>query len=347
MSADTNASHTAFGWLFQTNAALVLMLRNIREAESIRVEGRFEDIEIRYADGTVDYAQAKARTTNNPGENSTARFNDAIRTLALNVQKENCRRALFVTNDIYPLGKKQSDIQFGSDTLLDFNELSPKQQGYILERFQQFTEKSTDINTDIDAIKKRFSIYVMWFYGEDEQTRTKQVKQAIEELFGEIDSRLDGRFTRRLYNSWSTQLHMNEATANLSLSINKAQFIWPLIVILIEAHEDDELFEDIDEETRQDILECYGQVIDEAADRFDLITKIQTDYETYKHMHRGSPKEMRRAFTHDFVASYRDLVGADAINTDEADYVTALIIKKVIAKKDMISKVREEVNLAD
>lgn len=347
MPTNTNASRTAFGWLFQTNAALVLMLRNIDEAESVRVEGKFEDIEIRYADGSVDYAQAKARTTNTPGDNSTIRFSDAIHTLAEDAQKADCRRAMFVTNDFYPLGKSHSDIQFESDTMLSFSELSPKQQDYVLAQFLQFADDNPDVAVDIDAIKNHFSVYVMWFYGEDERTRTRQVKQAIQEFFGRIDSRLDSRFIQRLYNSWSTQLRMNEATVNTDLTIEKSRFIWPLIIVLIEAHEDDEFFEDIDDEMRQDILECYGQVIDEATDRFDLITKIQTDYEAYRRTHRGTPKDMRKTFTHDHVAIYRDLVGADAISDEEACYVTALIIKKVITKKDMISKVREEVNLAD
>ena len=41
-----NASASAFGWDFQANAAILLMLENIQEAEMVRVEGKDEDIEI-------------------------------------------------------------------------------------------------------------------------------------------------------------------------------------------------------------------------------------------------------------------------------------------------------------
>ena len=41
-----NASASAFGWDFQVNAAILLMLENIEKAEKIRVEGKDEDIEI-------------------------------------------------------------------------------------------------------------------------------------------------------------------------------------------------------------------------------------------------------------------------------------------------------------
>lgn len=44
-TVNRNASASAFGWEFQTNAAIVLFIRNIEEARSLRVEGAHEDIE--------------------------------------------------------------------------------------------------------------------------------------------------------------------------------------------------------------------------------------------------------------------------------------------------------------
>ncbi len=55
-----NASPAAFGWDFQVNAAILLMLENIKEAKRVRVEGADEDIEIAFMDHTKVYAQAKA-----------------------------------------------------------------------------------------------------------------------------------------------------------------------------------------------------------------------------------------------------------------------------------------------
>ena len=37
--SDRNASSSAFGWDFQANSAMLLMLENIREAKRVRVEG--------------------------------------------------------------------------------------------------------------------------------------------------------------------------------------------------------------------------------------------------------------------------------------------------------------------
>ena len=44
--ANRNASASAFGWDFQANSAILLMLENIKDAKRVRVEGADEDIEI-------------------------------------------------------------------------------------------------------------------------------------------------------------------------------------------------------------------------------------------------------------------------------------------------------------
>jgi len=41
-----NASASNFGWHFQINAAIVLMLENIEFADAVRVEGATQDIEL-------------------------------------------------------------------------------------------------------------------------------------------------------------------------------------------------------------------------------------------------------------------------------------------------------------
>ena len=49
-----------FGFDFQRNAAIVLMLENIKELHSVRLEGNEEDIELTLENGQKILAQAKA-----------------------------------------------------------------------------------------------------------------------------------------------------------------------------------------------------------------------------------------------------------------------------------------------
>ena len=55
----TPATSVMFGFDFQTNAAIVLMIENMADLSTVRIEGA-EDIEIRLNDGTVVLAQAKS-----------------------------------------------------------------------------------------------------------------------------------------------------------------------------------------------------------------------------------------------------------------------------------------------
>lgn len=60
MLKNRRANATLFGFDFQRNAAIVLMLENIKELKSVRLEGNEEDIEISLNDGQKILAQAKA-----------------------------------------------------------------------------------------------------------------------------------------------------------------------------------------------------------------------------------------------------------------------------------------------
>ena len=56
----TNASSSAFGWDFQSNAAIMLMLKNIDKATKVKVEGQTEDIEITFTNGKMLMSQVKS-----------------------------------------------------------------------------------------------------------------------------------------------------------------------------------------------------------------------------------------------------------------------------------------------
>lgn len=46
MSKSRRANAVIFGFDFQVNAAIVLMLENIEDLKSLRLEGNYEDIEL-------------------------------------------------------------------------------------------------------------------------------------------------------------------------------------------------------------------------------------------------------------------------------------------------------------
>jgi len=54
------ANAVLFGFDFQVNAAIVLMIENIEDLKSLRLEGNFEDIELELDNNQYILAQAKA-----------------------------------------------------------------------------------------------------------------------------------------------------------------------------------------------------------------------------------------------------------------------------------------------
>ena len=60
MAKDRRADAVLFGFDFQVNAAIVLMLENITELRSLRLESENEDIDIELYSGDHILAQAKA-----------------------------------------------------------------------------------------------------------------------------------------------------------------------------------------------------------------------------------------------------------------------------------------------
>lgn len=59
MANNSNASPEIFGFDFQVNATIFLMLDNIKEVEAVRMEGASEDIELTMNNGKRIMAQAK------------------------------------------------------------------------------------------------------------------------------------------------------------------------------------------------------------------------------------------------------------------------------------------------
>ena len=60
MAGSRRADAVLFGFDFQVNAAIVLMLENILDLKSLRLEGESEDIELKLNDNEYILAQAKA-----------------------------------------------------------------------------------------------------------------------------------------------------------------------------------------------------------------------------------------------------------------------------------------------
>lgn len=81
MPKSTNATASAFGWEFQSSAAIMLMLKNIVEAFEVKVEGKNEDVEITFSNGKKLMAQVKAVEDPDDFKNVKRKLEKGLQTL--------------------------------------------------------------------------------------------------------------------------------------------------------------------------------------------------------------------------------------------------------------------------
>ena len=121
--SNRNASASAFGWDFQVNSAIVLVLENIKDAERVRVEGVHEDIEITLKSKLKVYAQVKSVVRPDDTKNVISKLSKTLE--ALNGDAKNGDGSLFtyVTNSANPFNNKRTLSYFVGRTHLNFDEL--------------------------------------------------------------------------------------------------------------------------------------------------------------------------------------------------------------------------------
>lgn len=337
-----NASAAAFGWEFQANAAIVLFIRNIEDADSVRVEGAREDIEIYLSNGQTIYSQAKAQMENDPGKNSTTRFKNALKTLAEDAAKDDCEQLIYVTNDDYPLGKDHDLSTFHGGAYLDFDELTTEMQVYI-------REKASTLGMTEDSLSK-LSILVIGFKGKDPETRHKAIRSRVQDLLDKLDLSRHGTINDGLLrDQWGLLFQENAGNSDTSISLSKEDFVWPIIVMLCKVGEGDSCFADYDDDLVQDILSEYSSTISYQSQKFEFVTKLTAAFESFASLNgTGRLTNTRRDFIDAHWKDYIEELGLDAVADKEVrELVARLILQKVLYRQRIIKIVKEGVNLAN
>lgn len=134
---DRNASPSAFGWDFQANAAILLMIENIKQAEKIRVEGADEDIEITLHNKEKIYAQVKAVERPENYTHVVDKLAAALETLNLAAKNGNGKLFTYITNSPNPFNNQKIMNYFTGNTHLDFDELPSQAQKRVLDLLKE------------------------------------------------------------------------------------------------------------------------------------------------------------------------------------------------------------------
>lgn len=343
-SLNRNASPSYFGWRFQIAAAIVLTLRYIRGVECILVEND-EDIELEMLDGGRVYAQAKAHfEANKPGEGSSQRLKDALKTLNDSFGSPACRELVYITNDSSPFGKRASDLSFGRNTLLGYSELGEKQQKAITRILDECSYDS--------RLTDKLSVCSIWYYGSDERTRCEEVDRCIRGFLDQLGLDAVSRPSEgRLRKDWELTLGFGASIDyrdKEAKKVRKSAFVWPVVVESCVGSSVSTECPDLDEDQLEELDSIYASAIGAQVDRFDVVSRVMTDYSEYAKASGESMRQMRSNFLDARWGDYVCLLGADAIDDDEVrEAFVRVVVSKVIKKRATIKRVKDAVNLLD
>lgn len=132
MANNSNASPEIFGFDFQVNATIFLMLDNIKEVEAVRMEGASEDIELTMNNGKRIMAQAKGIVKGSSDFSNVRRnLKKAIGTLSA-ADDKSVEQLILITNSKNPLKEDTSKgFFYGPPVEIGYNDLSDEAKKVI------------------------------------------------------------------------------------------------------------------------------------------------------------------------------------------------------------------------
>lgn len=324
-----NASASAFGWDFQANAALVLMLENIKNAKSVRVEGAIEDIEITLVDNKKIYAQAKAVTKYDDYSNVDRNLKKALMTLNDDSSNNDGKLFTYITNSPNPFNSKNTMMYFTRRTHLDFEELPEVAKKKIEKIINEHGYSNLDVN--------KFDIRVIPFYGNDLKNRYKEIQARVIEFFQELE--IDEKdLSMKIMNKWQTDFFQNASQIDTSIVIDKDKMIWTLIVLVIDKIHAKSFFDDYNEEEIEEIEQKYRLIIDHNTMNYQLIVRVFTDF--LKNNKRGLSDYINQNWS-----NFMDIGISSELNPKIKETLIKIILFRILKQKEEIKRIKKGTNL--
>lgn len=331
------ANAVLFGFDFQRNAAIVLMLENIKNLRSVRLEGNEEDIELTLENGQKILAQAKAiEKSSSDFTHVRENLKKALVSLSEGAQKTDAQQLIFITNSPNPFNDEDSKCVFGGlPTRRSFSNLPPSAQE-IVQRFLG------DMDNPLDL--QKFMVQVFPFETDDETERYKAITQAVNDFIGSLNVNVSYGLGKWLLQVWHDDIFINGSKRDASIQLDKKDIIWPILVYETDINRCDEGFlNQFDIGVYDEVVRLYSGTIDSCCERIEFFTKILYDYTQFP----STKKQMEKC--QDFIdhswENYKAEFSSDGIDDETLEALTKIVLYNVIRRRITIDKVRQGVNL--
>lgn len=335
MKKDKRANAVLFGFDFQVNAAIVLMLENIKELRSLRLESKNEDIDIELISGNHILAQAKSVVNSSSDfRNVRANLKKALESLSEGSKKVTAEKLIFITNSPNPLKDDASRSIFWGPARRQFATLPASSQKIITD---YLADISQPLNTD------QFVIQVVPFETDDDSEKYKAVMQVINDFLGELKLDIPG-IGKQLHQVWRGEVFKNGTKKDANIQLTKNNLIWPIIVIATDIDRVDQDFvEQFDSIQYDEVVHHYRETIDSCCERVEFFTKILYDFVAYKNT--GKPSEKTINFVSDCWQNYSSEFEGEGVDPNIVEALTKVVVYNVIRRRYDIDKIKRGVAL--
>ena len=327
---DTNASPSAYGWCFQVAAGITLMLENVKEFSSMKMEGASDDIEITLDSGKI-YAQAKSVIQMGDQRNASTKLNDALHLLSKDAAHGDVAKLIYITNIANPLSSAiESAFQFGNS--YEFSVLPAELQAKIREKVSD------------DFPIQKFQLNILSFFGEGDN-KFASVKAKISEFLREAIN--DPSYNKQLLNNWFETFMVNASDKpdnQKKLELKKKDVIYPVIVLVIDSPVSESDFAKV----------CYHDNYIEISQEFrETINRNVCDYEFFSevigdYLSKRNLIANKTNYKFDYVKNewknYESQFSA-ITNEETREALVKLLILTVITQRSKINDIKGATNL--
>lgn len=334
MANNRRANAVMFGFDFQVNAAIVLMIENIEDLKSLRLEGNLEDIELELKNNQYILAQAKSvEKSSSDFRNVRKNLKNALITLSEGSQKVNVKQLILITNSPNPLNEK-NPIIFWADAHRDFSSL-PDSSKAIIKKYIDQINKPLDID--------KFMIQILPFETDNDKEKYKVVKRVIDDFVGDLNLNIPG-LGKKLMNIWHEEIFKSGTKKDASIKLNKKDVVWPIMVIATDIERcDDQFAEYFDSGTYDEIVRQYKDTIDSHCERCEFFIKVLCDYNEYETSKKLSEKCLDFAMNKwkDYLAEFE----IENIGEETLQELIQIILYTIVRNRNMINKIKKGVKL--
>ena len=274
MAKSRRANAVVFGFDFQVNAAIVLMIENIEDLKSLRLEGNYEDIEIELENNQYILAQAKAvERSSSDFRNVRKNLEKSLISLSEGNQKVDAQRLILITNSPNPLNEEASRSIFWGDAHREFLSL-PESSQELIRRYLD------NINQPLDTDK--FMIQILPFEKDNDIERYKVVKRVVDDFIGDLNLNIPG-LGKKLLSIWHEEVLENGTKKDAAIQLKKKDLIWPIMVVATDVGYCDNSFADIfDSSKRVEEARCREENRQRKEQEIRLVKELVKKAEDYR-----------------------------------------------------------------